>query len=216
MNMLPDNSKMHFEVSTRLVEYGDGRKFWWWMIMAIMDGKAFGVWKSESRQFKKCHKTRCLKAAREYLTNLRKQSLFGIEVIDDDIKHGEARCGRNCAIALALERNLERMGLNKREDYFDVLPYGAFQGSEDLGIFIKSQREIFKHLPVKKLPLIVYGRSRFFHDYMEHYSMNFDDYKEASFETPEEYAERTGEDVECYPGDTFYGCRFVLNLDAFV
>jgi hypothetical protein len=144
---------------------------------------------------------------------LRTHRLFIVPVTKREIDDGRARSCQNCAIAMALWRNQERIGLDKHDFIFDVEPYGGVRQVD--GIVLRDLRH--RSLPWRvtgqeAMPdLVTEGnRGKLHVESMYEWSMHWDDWADIRLMTAAEWREEHPYDggKPCRPKR----CSFVLNL----
>lgn len=208
-----DTNSITFAPRARMVQYGDGRSFAEFAIVMIhrkeIVGAIFGPRRTTTSV------ASALKSARARVADLRTNRLFVIRVTRSDISNGRARDCVECAIANALHRNRERMGIGSSQ--IRVTPYGAWAPDESLGIFL-TDADATSHLALDELPPMDCGITRngiVYSEGMSQWAMGFDDWAESRGMTLEEWREERGDDEDELPSRPA-PTSFVLNLDAFV
>jgi len=209
----PDTEKMRFSVRTHEQAYGDGARFHEYRIVMRLGGRVVGIDDGPRRTHKSREDARQVGRAR--ILELRQHQLYAIEVTKKDIEIGEARSCQSCAIAQALWRNQERMGLSKYEWDFRVEPYG-FMVDVD-GIVLSKLHDC--HAPrlatgENAMPdLVSEGQRGIWVESMMEWSMNWDEWADSRVMSIEEWREEHG----YHDGERPYRpspCSFVLDMQA--
>lgn len=207
--IVSDTPKITFSVKATPTKYGDGRVFYNYRILMWSRGRIVGT---ETGPFR-THKTRAesRRAAWARVRELKTHDLFIIRVQEKDIAHGEAHSCTDCAIARALWRNMDRMGLDGTWDRVRVTPYGALCDVE--GIYVKREgyERWEKSTGEDEMPDVVMQRDYF--EQMETWARHFDEWAELKFRTLAEWREEHGEEDDYRPWRP-YPCRFVLDMTA--
>src|SRR5688572_25425653 len=167
----PDRLK--FTATSRLAEYGDGRTFYEYTILMSLGKRLVGMERGQRRATQE--RSPCLKAARERIAFLKSRRLFAIRITRQNISDGWARSCTECAIAMALSCNQERMGFDKYDFSFEVSPYGAF--TDPRGIVLRNRDSADeKAVPAKQMPDIAIGvfSGRACSESMAEWAMQFD------------------------------------------
>lgn len=208
-----DTSKLKFSISARTLRYGDRRSFIEYRVI-MSDGRGVaGIERGPTRTF--TERGEALKAARKRVRELRTRRLFVIRVTRKHIRDGEGRNCQTCAIAQALWHNQERMGLPKREFYFEVSPYACFADPEGIVLSRRFSSEPDLVIEADALPdMALEVRGKVYHEGLGEWAMRFDDYDDSRHMSLAEWREKNGyeSDERPYsPGPV----SFVLDLDAF-
>lgn len=206
----PDTGRIRFSVRTRPMKYGDGETFFGFRIVMRSNGKAVGIEDGPRR----LHKTRgeCRIAGWDRIRVLKTHVLFIVPVSKKDIDDGQARSCHSCAIAQALWRNQERIGLEKWKFDFRVEPYGFSVDCD--GITLENTQR-FSDPPIATgqdaMPDLVSEGSRgLYVESMYEWALNWDDWAESRDMSEEEWLEEHPDD-----GGKPYRpvpCSFVLDL----
>lgn len=203
-------NEIGFRVEARPQKYGDGRTFFEYRILFTKGKKVIGAERGPRRVSES--KLDCKRAARERVAELKKHRLVHIPVTTKHISNGEARNCTTCAIAQALWHKQEYLGFPKHKFVFEVSTYGAWVDPRGIVLIDRSGASPDRSIVFEKLPLLVYeGTRKIYDDWMPEWTMQWDDWAEARWESAREYRQRTGEHdgKPSRPGPT----SFVLDMD---
>lgn len=199
-----------FSVRVHLQAYGDNRSFHEYRIVMRLRGRVVGLENGPDRTHATSREAR--RAAWARISLLKTHRLYAIDVTRKDINKGEAHSCESCAIAQALYRNQERMGLERWRGSFNVAPYaGMFSTAYGIGIFEHGKDYLITG--EEKMPELVFPSKRtgFAEESMMEWAMLWDEWADRQTMNIAEWRETYGKESDetpCKP----WPVSFVLNL----